>query len=76
MKLGVVVIARNIAGNTAVVTDMNTGLIYGTPQVGLFSCKVNVDMLCISASLLCLCALLHCFITSAKEAMFLSLSVC
>jgi len=59
MKLGVVVIARNIAGNTAVVTDMHTGLIYSTPQVGLFSCKVNVDMLYISASLLCLCALLN-----------------
>jgi len=33
MKLGVAVIARSIPANTAVVTDMHTGLVYSTPQV-------------------------------------------
>jgi len=33
MDLGVVVMARNIAGNTALVTDMQTGVIYSTPEV-------------------------------------------
>ena len=33
MNLGVPVIVRNIIGNTVVVTDMKTGLVYDTPQV-------------------------------------------
>jgi len=40
MNLGVPVIARNIPGNIEVVTDMQTGLLYNTPQVWstLFEC--------------------------------------
>jgi len=44
MDLGVPVIARNIPGNTAVITDMQTGLIYDTPQVrshASLTCAIN-----------------------------------
>jgi len=39
MNLGVPVIARNIPGNTAVVRDMHTGLMYNTPQVSYYALK-------------------------------------
>ena len=44
MDLGVPVIVRNIPGNITIVTDMQTGLVYDTPQVccqGML-CIVNI----------------------------------